>query len=189
MTRSDIINSLVGSRLSSRAIHFARSINQQPQQSQLGKVKKGTNGEDGDHTAMTVGEGTNTNTITNASENDDDDDEEEEVTATDDTDTGTEYEYEDDSSDGNIDDDDGNVGVLGIGIQKRKNGSGSGNGSNNNKYSATHNKLLQVESQPQNVNRIPCQADDIGGLYAALCSLGEEIEIGTKVSTSSTRMS
>jgi hypothetical protein len=34
-----------------------------------------------------------------------------------------------------------------------------------------------------NVIQVPCQAKDLGSFYAALCALGVQVEIGTKVST------
>uniref|UniRef100_A0A7S3VBU6 Non-canonical E2 ubiquitin-conjugating enzyme C-terminal domain-containing protein n=1 Tax=Chaetoceros debilis TaxID=122233 RepID=A0A7S3VBU6_9STRA len=133
MTRSDLINSLVGSRLSSKAIAAARALDVKSTSQSNSKDEE----EEGESSSDSEDESSTDDTN---SDDDDDDDESSE----DGTGLGIHRKSQQNSSDGSGND------------------NGNGNGSSNNPH------------------RVPCQADDIGGFYAALCALGEQVEIGTK---------
>lgn len=143
MTRSDLINSLVGSRLSSKAITAAKALD--IQSSSKRQSKSGGNNDEQDMKEEIDEE------EDGESSSDSEDD-----STTDDTDSDDDEEEEEDSSDEG----------QGPGIH-RKIQQNSSDGNNTRKG-----------NHPQ---RVPCQAEDIGGFYAALCALGEQVEIGTKV--------
>jgi len=125
MTRSDLINSLgVGSRLSSHALHSARTIE---------KLIRGQNEDK-----------------TKASGNNDDSSSSEDDSV---SSTSSEESQEDPADD-----------IAGMDIN--------------------HGNCEELD-KTTNVIQVPCQAKDVGSFYAALCALGDQVEIGTKVSTKS----
>jgi len=120
MTRSDLINSLgVGSRLSSHALHSARTIE---------KLIRGQNEDK-----------------TKASGNNDDSSSSEDDSV---SSTSSEESQEDPADD-----------IAGMDIN--------------------HGNCEELD-KTTNVIQVPCQAKDVGSFYAALCALGDQVEIGTK---------
>jgi hypothetical protein len=164
MTRSDVINTLgAGSRLSSRAIHAARVI-------------------DGTHThrSGSVANGKSSSSIVDADAEDRSDD--------DDDDDDSAYSGEESvvSSSSDESGNDAANDIAGIDINHHEradvdenenenvDGNGNGNGIGNGAHARSSEELK--------VLKVPAQAKDIGSFYAAMCALGEWVEIGTKVS-------
>lgn len=162
MTRSDVINTLgAGSRLSSRAIHAARVI-------------------DGTHThrSGSVANGKSSSSIVDADEEDRSDD--------DDDDDDSAYSGEESvvSSSSDESGNDAANDIAGIDINHHEradvdenenenvDGNGNGNGIRNGAHARSSEELK--------VLKVPAQAKDIGSFYAAMCALGEWVEIGTK---------
>ena len=183
MTRSDLINSLgVGSRLSSHALHAARAIDKKIAHA---NSNANSNANAGGNNAMLVNEDNTTmalngkNSNNNDNDNSDDDDDDSEYTDNDNENDNDNDSVSTTSSEGESDDDD-----MTPTITAAKDIAGIDINHESSSAAASASKQQQQKSSSRTGTdklQVPCQAKDIGSFYAALCALGLQVEIGTKV--------
>jgi hypothetical protein len=167
MTRSDLINSLVGvgSRLSLRAIQAAKDIDNQCHH----ELILGTSLQDNDNGGGGGGGDNESNEknhdlVISTNENEKKHDEDVE-------DDGRDNDHDDDSQESTC-----------------SSSSSSSCSSTTTPWTSEGESNLGKDKDMKNYNsrgiQVPCQAKDIGSFFAAFCAIGTHVEIGTKVSLS-----